>query len=98
MSNETVVISNLVVEDFKNVVCKSVNIREREGKKPLVFIELMDFDTFNTTGEMLLLNNDLALDQVMALKQLERKKVKATLRVSPYNGRTSLNITNMIGL
>lgn len=88
--------SGIKVEGFKNCVAKSVNVRERDGKAPLVFIELIDMDTFETTGELLLLKQDLKMDEVFKLKSLEKQAVKATLKLGTYNGRSSVNVTEMI--
>lgn len=89
---------SLVVEGYKTVAVKKVNLLEREGKKPLVFIELVDPESFESTGEMMYLNQDADLNALMSLKSLERKKVKATLRLGTYNNRPSVNITNVTPL
>ena len=68
---------------------------EREGKKPLVFIELVDPETFDDTGEMMYLNPDADLNHLLSLKQLERKKVKAVLKLGKYNNRPSTNIVSI---
>lgn len=89
---------SLVVADFKNVAVKKVNLLEREGKKPLAFIELVDTETFESTGEMMYLNQEATLNDLMALKALERKKVKATLKMGTYNNRPSVNVVSVTAL
>lgn len=90
--------SSLVVSDFKKVTVKSVNILEREGKKPLAFVNLVDLETFETTGEMLYLKKDVTLKDLMELKSLERKNVKATLQIGMYNNRPSINIVDLVAV
>lgn len=86
---------SLVVQDFMNVAVKSVNVIERADKKPLVFIDLVDTDTFQNTGEMMYLKKDMTMNDIMSLKQLERKKVKAVLTIGVYNNRPSVNLVEV---
>lgn len=82
-------VTNISVEGYSDVRLKSFSIIEREGKKPVYFVELADASTFETTGEMILLKQ-LTTEEAFKIKALETKAVKAVLRVSPYNGRSSI--------
>lgn len=95
MSNDLKVLGNLSIDGYKNVAVKSVNILEREGKKPLVFIDLADADTFKSTGEMMYLKKDLTINEMTYLKNLEAKHVKAVLQLGTYNNRPSVNIIDI---
>jgi hypothetical protein len=103
MSNQVVSGTNLVVsgssigvKGFEETVLKAVKVIEREGKKPLVFVDLMDFKTFDTTGEMMFMNKDMSIDLISSLKALEKKLVKAVLFIGTYNGKTSINVNEII--
>ena len=88
----------IMINDFVNVAVKSVNVLDREGKKPLVFIDLVDTDSFQNTGEMMYLKKDLTTNDIMNLKSLERKKVRASLAIGIYNNRPSINITDLVAI
>lgn len=88
--------SNLVVDGYKKVLLKSVNVLEREGKKPLVFINLHDCDSLDETGDIILLKDNVDMNYIMSLKEHEKKPVKAILRLSNYNGRSSIAVTDVI--
>lgn len=82
--------SNLVVSEFSNVVLKSFNVFQREGKATLYFVEFVDAQTFETTGEMMFLKKDFSQADALQMAKLEKQKVRAEIRVSPYNGRSSV--------
>lgn len=87
---------SMMIEGFTNCVCKSVNVIEKEGKKPLVFISLIDKDSFEVTGDMIYLNKEINITEITRLKSLEKKEVYAVIRLSEYNQRPSVAITSMI--
>ncbi|MEC1715002.1 hypothetical protein [Schinkia azotoformans] len=90
--------SSLVVSDFKNVVVRNVRVWERQGKQPLAFVDFVDTDTYQTTGDMLYLKENSTLNDLMQLKSLEKKKVKVVLQLGIYNNRTTINVSDIIPL
>ncbi|MED4350878.1 hypothetical protein P9265_00830 [Schinkia azotoformans] len=90
--------SSLVVSDFKNVVVKGVRVLERPGKAPLAFVDFVDTDTYQTTGDMLYLKENSTLNDLMQLKSLEKKKVKVVLQLGIYNNRTTTNVVDIVPL
>lgn len=88
--------SNMVVEGYNKVLLKSVTVREREGKKPLVFLNFHDVESLDETGDMILLKDDISMDFIMNLKALEKKPVSAVIRLSTYNGRSSLSVSDVL--
>lgn len=82
--------SMLTVSEFANLRLKKFNVFEREGKKPLYFVEFVDADSFESTGEMMLLKPDFSQNDAFALSKLEKQKVSATIKISAYNGRSSV--------
>lgn len=88
--------SMLSVSEFKNVRLKKFNIFEREGKKPLYFVEFVDADSFESTGEMMLLKPDFNQNDALAISKLELKPVHATIKISPYNGRSSVACVDIV--
>lgn len=90
--------SNLVVDGYEKVLLKSVNVLEREGKKPLVFVNFHDCESLDETGDMILLKDNMDMNYIMSLKEYEKKPVKAILRLSTYNGRSSISVADVIPL
>lgn len=80
----------LKVQDFKNVVLKEFREFSREGKTTLYFCELVDTDTFQTTGQMMYLGQD-----AFNVKALERQKVDATIQLGVFNNRSSVNVVEI---
>lgn len=91
-----VLLSSLVVQGFKNTVLKSVKVIQKEGKKPLVFVCFMDFDTFEDTGDLIFVKENLTVDDLANLKVLEKKQVKATIVPNTYNGKTSFIAVDIV--
>jgi hypothetical protein len=87
--------SNLVVNGYENLVLKSVDVIERENKNPLVFVEFIDTDTFESTGQIIYLKEDMNINYISSLKSLEKKPVKATVQINTYNGRSSLSVLDL---
>lgn len=90
--------SSLVVSDFKNVVVKDVRVWERQGKAPLAFVDFVDTDTYQTTGDMLYLKENTTLNDLLKLQDLKKKKVKVVLQLGIYNNRTTINVSDIIPL
>lgn len=88
--------SGLVVAGFEKTILKSVKIVEKEGKKPLVFVNFVDFHTFNDTGDYIFLKENLTIDEIANLKSLQLKPVKATLTLNEFNGKKSFVITDVV--
>lgn len=90
--------SNVVVSEFSNVRLKSFKSFQKEGKNPVYFVELVDADTFESTGEMILLKKDFTQNDALAIAKLEKQPVRATIKVSPYNGRASVACVDISSL
>lgn len=87
--------SGLVISGFDKVVLKSVKVIEKEGKKPLVFVNLVDFNSFDDTGDMIFLKQDLSVNDIATLKSLEKKQVRAVLTINEFNGKKSYVVTDV---
>jgi hypothetical protein len=88
--------SSLQVNGFEKMILKSVRVYEKEGKKPLVFVNFMDFNTFTDTGDLILLKENLTIDDISSIKALEKKAVKAVLSSNTYNGRSSFVVNAVL--
>lgn len=90
--------SSMVISDFKNVVLKDVRIWEKEGRKSLAFVDFVDIDSYQTTGDMLYLKENTTTNDLLKLKDLVKKKVKVVLALGIYNNRTTINVVDIIPL
>lgn len=79
--------SNLVINGFEKLVLKEVKVVERNEKSPLIFVEFVDADTYQTSGELMFISDTQKAHDVTPLKL---QQVKATLELSIYNNRTSI--------
>jgi hypothetical protein len=81
--------SSLSIQGFEKMILKSVKVIEKEGKKPLVFVKFVDFNTFDDTDDFIFIQENLTFDTIASLKALEKKPVKAVLSNNEFNGRKS---------
>jgi hypothetical protein len=78
-----------LVQGFEDVVLKDVSIVEREGKKPLIFVEFVDRKTFASTGQMMFISEEQKAHDITPLKL---QSVDAVIGLDVYNNRTSVTV------
>lgn len=84
----------LILNGFKNIILKDVKLVNREGKKPLCFVNLVDTDTHDHSGDIMFMSEDRDFN-VYTLEALQGLKVKAKLTLSIYNNRPSLTVSKI---
>lgn len=87
--------SSLLVDGFEKMILKKVRVFQKEGKAPVVFVEFIDFATFESTGDLIYRAENMNVDMITSLKSLEKKPVKATILANVYNGRSSFVVKDI---
>lgn len=88
--------SSISIVGFEKMILKKIRVVQKEGKKPLVFVEFVDFATFETSGDLIFMPETIDMDIITSLKALEKKPVKADLACNTYNGRSSFVVKKII--
>ena len=82
----------LKVKNGEKVILKSFVPRESSKGSKLYFVEFINPETFETTGDMMFRpNNEVPTEsEVIKVSQLVRQPVMVDLSVNPYQNRASV--------
>lgn len=75
---------------WKGLVVKDVNVVERQGKTPLTFVDVVDPETFESSGQYLYLPEDRS-------EQVPSRGTVVDVYTKPgiYNGRPSIQFASV---
>ncbi len=76
----------------KKTILKKVNVIERQGKSPLTFVDFVNPDTYESTGDFIFINNKIPVE---TLKAMIGKEVKASIEIGSYQGRQSFTCVDI---
>lgn len=77
---------------FNGLTLRKFDEVRREGKQSLYFVDFIDIDdNFEASGQMLFFG-----ENQMEVAKLEGKKVRAKIGFGQYQGKTSVNVSEII--